>query len=411
MQIITFSLVMSLIFMAMDVYVLRTWSRFTQKHTLGPWWRRIPWVLAGIFGALMIVFAVRSNLTRLGGFEAVVLGLVMLWYLPKLGIVLVLGIRDLVKGAVRLVTRKKAATPDPAESTAKTIQGRRAFLAKASWTMAAVPYAMVANGMYRTRYDYEVVHVEVTMPHLPRSMDGIRIAQISDIHAGSYIDASPFQEARRLIAEERPDVIVITGDWVNAKPRELDLIHKDIALLRAPEGVYGSLGNHDHYNSPQEHAVLVKSIRSLGIDLMINEHRRIGNGDASIVLAATDNIGFRQNFGDVDAALSGIEGGEPTILLAHDPTLWDKQIVGQRSVDLMLSGHTHGGQIGINLMGFMWTPAAYVYEQYAGLYRKHDQLLYVNSGIGTVGPPLRIGVPPEITIFTLRASAVSDSVA
>lgn len=216
------------------------------------------------------------------------------------------------------------------------------------------------------------------------------------------------QEARRIIDGLNADLIVITGDFVNSKPGEMSIIARELAKLKAPEGVLASLGNHDHYNTPEQHRTLVKGIRELGIDLMVNEHRRVGNGDASIIIAGTDNTGFRQDFADLDLALQGVEPGEPTVLLAHDPTFWDKEVVRQRPVDLMLSGHTHGGQFGIQALGFEWSPAQYVYEQWAGLYRKGDQALYVNRGLGTVGPPIRIGVPPEITVFTLRAPKAMD---
>lgn len=420
-NILVFSIVMGLIWIGMDVYVLSRWASFTKKNAMNPWWRRVPWAISIAMAVLMIFVVYRRHVFRLDGLDSVLFGLSSLWYLPKIAIVLVLGLRDVVRGAAKLLSWKGArkserlATHVDEDVSAATSEdpvvaepGRRAFLAKSAWSLAAVPYAMVGNGLYRTLYDYQVYDVDITLPNLPRAMDGFKIVQISDLHAGSYIDDVPMQEARRIIDGLNADLIVITGDFVNSKPGEMSIIARELAKLKAPEGVLASLGNHDHYNTPEQHRTLVKGIRELGIDLMVNEHRRVGNGDASIIIAGTDNTGFRQDFADLDLALQGVEPGEPTVLLAHDPTFWDKEVVRQRPVDLMLSGHTHGGQFGIQALGFEWSPAQYVYEQWAGLYRKGDQALYVNRGLGTVGPPIRIGIPPEITVFTLRAPKAMD---
>ncbi|MBK9183156.1 MAG: metallophosphoesterase [Ignavibacteria bacterium] len=265
--------------------------------------------------------------------------------------------------------------------------------------------------MWRTLYDFQTVSLDLNIRKLPRAFDGMRIAQISDIHAGSFPDHRPFEEVRRILDVLKPDAIVITGDFVNAKPSEMSVIARELAQLKAPYGVFASLGNHDHYNTPQEHAELVKTIRGVGVDLLVNENRRIVDGGSSLIIAGTDNTGFKQSFAKIDRALNGVLEDEATILLAHDPTYWDKAIVGATNVDVMLSGHTHGGQFGVQLLGFEWSPAQYVYKQWAGLYGAGEQLLYVNRGIGTVGPPLRIGIPPEVTIFTLRASSIADGLA
>ena len=268
---------------------------------------------------------------------------------------------------------------------------------------------MVGRGMWSTLYDFQVMNVDLVMDRLPRSFDGMRIAQISDIHAGSFPDHTPFQEVRYILDSLKPDAIVITGDFVNQKPEEMAVIAREFAKLRAPYGVFASLGNHDHYNTEAEHARLVTTIRDLGATLLINQHHRIGQDGSSLVIAGTDNTGFRQSFARLDLALQGVVDDEPVILLAHDPTFWDKQVVPQQRVDVMLSGHTHGGQFGVQALGLEWSPAQMIYKQWAGLYQKGSQQLYVNRGVGTVGPPLRIGIPPEITLFTLRAPRVGQN--
>lgn len=422
-SIIAFSIVLGVIFLVMDTYTLFRWTRFVNVQRMNVWWKRIPYIIAIVAFLTYAWVVYHRHAFRLDGVDAVLFGLVSLWYLPKFGIVPFLVIRDLIKGTVlffhwkgqKKSTRKTVVGVGEEDLVSDdvgdevVVPGRRAFLAKSAWGLAAVPYAMVGNGMYRTLYDYQVYEEEVVLRNLPRAMDGMRIVQISDIHAGSYVDHIAFQEARRVIDSLKADAIVITGDFVNAAPGELSIIARELAELKAPEGVFASLGNHDHYNSTADHQRLVKSIRELGIDLLVNEHRRIGSGSTSLILAGTDNTGFRQEFGDIAATLNGVQPDEAVILMAHDPTYWDKHIVAQQNVQLMLSGHTHGGQFGIQAFGFEWSPAQYVYEQWAGMYRKGDQLLYVNRGLGTVGPPIRIGIPPEITVFTLRAPRIGHN--
>lgn len=322
---------------------------------------------------------------------------------------LFLVVHDIIKlfvsaGAfIRRLIRQRVDLEIPSEAVLPLSESRRTFLGKATWSLAAVPYMITGSGMLRTVYDFQVLSVELVLPNLPRRFDGLKIVQISDIHAGSFPDHMPFQEALRLTAEQRPDVIVITGDFVNSSPDELAIIAADLARLRAPEGVYASLGNHDHYNSPSDHKQIVSSVRGFGVDLLINENRSIGGKNSGLVLAGIDNTGMRQQFGRIDLALRGTSADEAIILMSHDPTFWDRGIVGKVPVGLTLSGHTHGGQFGVQAFGYEWSPAQYVYKQWAGLYRTGDQVIYVNRGLGTVGPPIRVGIPPEITVFTLRS--------
>jgi predicted MPP superfamily phosphohydrolase len=363
---------------------------------------------------------VRRHLFRVDGVDVTIMGLISFWYLPKFGIALILVGRDIVRGGRTLLHRLRPNDVPPVHSTMAPVlpvsatsdgpvasRSRREFLGTAAWSMSAVPFVVVGRGMWSTLYDFQTYRQELILDKLPRAMDGFRIVQISDIHAGSFPDHRPFQEVRRIIESERPDAVVITGDFVNQKPREMELIAGEFERLRAPYGVMASLGNHDHYNTPEEHRQLVSGIRQMGVDLLINQHRRIGVDGASLVIAGTDNTGFRQTYARLDDALNGVDAHEPVILLAHDPTFWDRAVVDKAQVDVMLSGHTHGGQFGVQVLGFEWSPAQHIYRQWAGHYSKGRQQLYVNRGIGTVGPPLRIGIAPEITVFTLR-SAPSD---
>ncbi|MBN9399195.1 MAG: metallophosphoesterase ['Candidatus Kapabacteria' thiocyanatum] len=403
-NLITFSIWVGVIQAVMDLYVLSRWTSFVRGNDMNRWWYRSSWIVAAVMFCIYWYVVYRRHFFRMDGFDVFLFGIVTLWTLPKIGILPVLLIRDIVQGIRWIVgkMRRPAAKVSPVETQATHDGTRRAFLSKAGWATAVVPYAMVGNGMYRTLYDFKVHRIDVPLPNLPKAFDGMRIVQISDVHAGSFPDHRPFQEARRMIDELKPDSIVITGDFVNALPRELTTLGRELELLKAPEGVYASLGNHDHYNTAEEHRQLIKAIEDRGIDLLVNRHRRLSIGNESIVIAGTDNTGFKQQYARLGSTLDGVSENDAVILLAHDPTYWEKAILGKTPVGLMLSGHTHGGQFGVNLLGFEWSPAQYVYKQWAGLYRTGSQYVYVNRGLGTVGPPLRIGVPPEITEITLR---------
>ncbi|MFM8771578.1 MAG: metallophosphoesterase [Candidatus Kapaibacterium sp.] len=427
-NLLLFGATLATVFLVLDLYVLSHWTRFARKRHLRRWWYFIPWAAAVIVFGLLVTMLLRRHFFRMDGFDVTLLGFVCLWYLPKFGVAFVLLVRDVIRVGTKLLRRlrkKPVAQSNAAphdiqmagvstghEITAAPQQrSRREFLGTAAWSMSAVPFVLVGRGMWSTLYDFQTYHVDLVIDRLPRAMDGMRIAQISDIHAGSFPDHRPFQEVRRILDSERPDAIVITGDFVNQKPHELKLIAGELERLCAPHGVLASLGNHDHYNTPQEHAELVRAIRGMGVDLLVNKHRRIGNGSASVVIAGTDNTGFRQTFARLNKALNGVGPEDPVILLAHDPTFWDREVVGQAQVDVMLSGHTHGGQFGVQFLGLEWSPAQHIYKQWAGLYTKGAQQLYVNRGIGTVGPPLRIGIPPEISVFTLRAAPADKGLA
>ncbi len=412
---VSISIIIGVIQVVLDLYVLWQFQRFVQRQKMNVWWSRSMWILGAAMFMVYLYVAVQRHFFRMSTVDAALFMVVSLWLLPKIVVVPVLLVRDLVAGVRWIIRRmrgnvKHPDAPRPAvldmtpDTNEQHTQARRAFLAKAGWATAVIPYAIVGDGIFRTLYDFKVYSHDVVLANLPRAFDGMRVLQISDVHAGSFPDHRPFQEARRIIESIKPDVILITGDFVNFLPNELSVIAKELSALHAPMGVYASLGNHDHYNQPTEHARLVSAVRGFDIDLLVNDLRRLRIGNDELVIAGIDNTGFKQHFGDLGKALHGVTEEDAVILLAHDPTFWDKEVRRQAPVGLTLSGHTHGGQFGVQLLGFEWSPAQYVYKQWAGMYSDGDQHLYVNRGLGTVGPPIRIGINPEITVFTLRSA-------
>ncbi|MCS6807263.1 MAG: metallophosphoesterase [Bacteroidota bacterium] len=291
-----------------------------------------------------------------------------------------------------------------------------------TYAIASSPLVVIGRDAISLVYDFDVQRVTIPIRNLPSQWEGVTIAQISDIHAGSFFSDKPIQEVCRIIESLRPDVVVVTGDWVNWRASELKLLYPHIQRLcrfaqsSARLGLWGCLGNHDHYSHGAQHQALLSTLHSMGVKLLINQNVTLKVDGAKLQLAGIDNIGLRQNYGRLDKALEGLAPDFPTILMAHDPTFWDGYIcakpfcteTGEILVDVTLSGHTHGGQIGVNVLGNSITPVHFLYKYCAGLYSDEHGLgqhIYVNRGIGTTGIPVRIGIAPEITLITLKKLA------
>ncbi len=394
----------ALVLFVFDVIVLLAWQRFIRRRGWSRWFARIPWAIALVFLVVSpYVSYQRTSVNRLEEGMFLLFAASTLWYLPKIPIalgVIIMTFARIVRRIVSSIRRWFARQQSSLSSLPDA--NRRHALETIAWGSAIIPFGIVGKGFFDTD-ELMIYEEEITLRALPQAFDGLRIVQISDIHAGSWRSPQPFRRARALIDQLKPDVLVITGDFVNFDPKELELIRADLMRLRADMGVFASLGNHDHYCSPANHSLLRSMISNSGITLLVNSNIPLTTHGETLYLVGTDNTGLGQNFGDLPAALVGVEPGAPTILLAHDPTFWDKQVRNKAPIDLMLSGHTHGGQVGIHFLGMELSVAQVVYKQWAGLYRDGDQYLYVNRGLGTVGPPIRIGIPPEITVLTLRS--------
>jgi predicted MPP superfamily phosphohydrolase len=324
--------------------------------------------------------------------------LIFIWYLPKLPIFIILVIKDITR-LVIFIIKKIIVRNKNSVSVAKP----PSQWALAGWSLALLPFILYIYSSAVTTHDFEVKEVQVKLNDLPYNLDGLRIVQISDLHPPSFFSGTAFWEVTQIIHSLNPDMIVITGDFVNNHPDELDLIYEDMRQLKAPHGVYGCIGNHDHYMTDELHQKLITKIENAGIDLLINENITLNIKGEKLQLAGVDNSSWQLNYGDYEKTFSGISEVYPTILLCHDPVDWQNNVKGKYPADLTLSGHTHGGQIGIDIFGHELYPAVLAYTYWRGLYKEGSQYLYVNTGLGTVGPPVRIGhIKPEITLIELK---------
>lgn len=292
---------------------------------------------------------------------------------------------------------------------------RLRFLNIVAVGMAALPFASFIYGMVKGAFDYKIHKVKVVLPNLPSEFNGLKIVQISDIHSGSFVSSSPLESAVKLIMEQNADIIFFTGDLVNNETSEVLPFVDVLKKIQAPMGVFSTLGNHDYgdYITWESQAAKNQNLENLknahaamGWSLLMNEHVPLKKGDAEIALIGIENWGGNLNFpkyGDMKKAHAGTEKYPVKLLLSHDPSHWNMQVTEEfKDVDITFSGHTHGFQFGIEIPGLIkWSPSQFVYKQWAGLYSKNNQHLYVNRGLGFLGYPGRVGIMPEITVMEL----------
>ena len=294
---------------------------------------------------------------------------------------------------------------------------RRSFLSKIALLVASIPIPFVLYGIYKGRYNYKVYKYDLSFDDLPEDFDGYQITHISDIHSGSLKNKNNVEYAVKLINEQKSDLILFTGDIINNKSNELIKWKDLLSTMKASDGKFSVLGNHDYgdyvnWKNKQEKednfSDLLNFQKQMGFKLLLNENIKIKKGESNISLIGVENWGkgrFKKK-GDIDKACIGLNEKDFKIVLTHDPSHWDKILIDHKThFHLTLSGHTHGMQFGIEIPGWVkWSPAKWAYRQWAGLYNEKNQFLNVNRGFGVLGFPGRVGIPPEISVITLKKS-------
>jgi predicted MPP superfamily phosphohydrolase len=292
---------------------------------------------------------------------------------------------------------------------------RSEFLIKAGTLVAAIPLASLTYGVVSSAYDYRVKRRTLYLPNLPKAFDGIKLGQLSDIHSGSFYDHKAVIGGVDMLLKEKPDMVFFTGDLVNNIASEMYDYQDIFSKVKAPLGVFSVLGNHDygdyHYGQGPS-AAKIKNLadvkqthKNMGWDLLLNENRRLKIDGDEIAILGIENwgVGRFAKYGRMDLAVKDTDDIPVKLLLSHDPSHWRAQVLPEYpQIDAMFSGHTHGMQFGLVTDKFQWSPAQYVYKEWAGHYKEGLQQLYVNVGYGFLGYPGRVGILPEITIFELR---------
>ena len=299
------------------------------------------------------------------------------------------------------------------------IPSRRKIISQIALGLASIPFASLLYGMYCGKYNYKVLSYNLEFEDLPDAFDGFKITQISDIHSGSFDNQTKVQYGVDLVNQQKSDLVLFTGDLVNNRADEIKPWIKIFNKIKAEFGVFSILGNHDYgdymrWESPvakrKNMEDLYDAHNEMGWDLLLNESRFIEKDGDRLAIIGVENwgSGFKKA-GDLNKALNNVSEKDFKILLTHDPSHWEAQVIPHPfKIHLTLSGHTHGMQFGIEIPGIIkWSPAKWRYKQWAGVYGENKQYLNVNRGFGYLAYPGRVGMWPEVSVITLSKSKSS----
>ncbi|GAB3689795.1 metallophosphoesterase [Spirosoma flavus] len=291
---------------------------------------------------------------------------------------------------------------------------RSDFLMKTALVVGTIPLAAFSWGIISGAHDYRIRRIKLPMKNLPSGFNGMTIAQISDIHTGSFFNKTAVKGGVEMLMGQKPDLVFFTGDLVNSHAEEANNYIDVFDKVKAPMGVYSTLGNHDYgkyvqWPSAQAERQNVLNViaahKQMGWNIMLDENKILEQNGDKIALIGVQNLGFGPaalRAGNLAKAYKGTEDYPVKLLLSHDPTHWDAEVRPKYpDIDVQFSGHTHGAQFGVEIGSIRWSPTQYFYRQWAGLYQEGNQRLYVNRGYGYIGYPGRVGILPEITIFEL----------
>ena len=394
---------------AIKIFFKNRSPRFLRTFAMGFW--LVSFV--SIIGLFVYHFTGTSLLTFHQ--RSVLMAFLFISYFSKGIIMVITFMGEIVDGAKRILFGNKAAGIDSNKITGAEMS-RGEFIKKAAVATAALPFTTLSFGVINGVHNYRIVFKKITLPNLPDSFHGIRIGHISDIHSGSFFDRKSVIGGIELLGQQKTDLIFFTGDLVNNETKEVNEYIDIFKKVQAPLGVFSTLGNHDYgnYRSWPNEKAKAQNLRDmhyahklLGWNLLNNENQVIEMGHEKLAILGVENWGTGRfpKYGELAKAHAGTEDAAVRLLLSHDPSHWDAQVRPDfKDIDIMFAGHTHGFQFGIETNNFRWSPSQYMYKQWADLYEKENQYLYVNRGFGFLGFPGRIGIEPEITIFELASA-------
>ncbi len=292
-------------------------------------------------------------------------------------------------------TTLRVASRDPAERSEVAQLNRRQMLEKSGGLLVYGATATAFGwGSVKSRHDFQIEELVVKIPGLPRILDGYTIAQISDVHTGTFVKEDELKAGFEFVNRLNADMIVATGDIVDSYSEYAKMFARLFADLKSRDGSFAILGNHDYYSGAR---AVSEALRNAGVKLLVNEGKMIrANDGGGFGLLGVDDLWATRVGGegpDLERAISMVRADRPKILLAHQPKYFDR-VFGR--VQLQLSGHTHGGQIN---PGFR--PADLLMHYVSGKYERDGTTLWVNRGFGVAGPPVRLCAPPEVTKIVL----------
>jgi len=422
--------IVALIMIAIDIYVFQA-IRFLMQGSSDKARMAVfstYWVISVLALLVVLLFpfisAFQTNKFLRNYVFAIVVGL----FLAKLVATVFLLIDDVRRGFVWIMGKLFSNTGASFLGDGQGIP-RSTFLSWVAVGFGTTLFGTLLFG-FSNKYSYHIRRVKLHFTNLPNAFKGLKIVQLSDIHSGSFQDKKAVTKGVEMVLAENPNLILFTGDLVNDISTEMDDYIDVFSKLKAPLGVFSVLGNHDYgdyyqwtdrdeahlarekavghkIHSPLQDASInrLKNIqKQMGWRLLLNEHVALERNGEKIGLLGIENWGAKgfAKYGKMAEAHAGSEVYPFKILMSHDPSHWDAEVRPKYpDVDLMLSGHTHGMQFGIENPYFKWSPVQWVYKQWAGLYEEGKQKLYVNRGFGFIGYPGRVGILPEITVIEL----------
>lgn len=353
-----------------------------------------------------VLYVLNANPRPPHGQVNIAITLFLTLILSKIFIVLFLFIEDFMRGLQFLFRKMRGEQA--------YMPARKKFFSTVGMGFFAFTALLFLDGVFFGKFRHTVRRVKLKLEGLPVAFNGYKIIQISDLHSGSFPNAKKLQFTIDMINAENPDLVLFTGDAVNSYADEFIPFIPLFKAIKAKDGKFSVLGNHDYAmygNFPNEKAKqkniddLIRYFQSADFRMLRNDSVRIQKNDEEIALLGVENWGLPPfpQYGDLDKALNGVAPDLIKILMSHDPTHFDS-VVKQHSqkIHLTLSGHTHGMQFGLDLKNIRWSPVQYKYKKWADLYESQGQYLYVNRGFGVIGYPGRVGIKPEITLFTLE---------
>lgn len=395
-----------IIYILVDIYAFQAVRTVTKN----------PWLYGVyVFVSLAVLAGLVYELSFLGSGKMMrppkmyFFGIFLAVFLPKLILVIFMFGEDIVRFFVGIFMKVAGS------SDSGFMPSRRKFVSTLALGLAAIPFASLIYGMVKGKYNYRVLKYALEFDDLPEAFDGYTITQLSDIHSGSFDNQKKVEYAVNLANQQQSDIILFTGDLVNNVADEMEEWKALFSTLKAPDGVYSVLGNHDYgdyvrwenASEKVENLNKLKQIqKEMGWELLLNENRYIERNGQKIALVGVENWGENGfiKAGDLDRACEGIFDSDFKILMSHDPSHWQSKVKDDpRHFHLTLSGHTHGMQFGLEIPGIIkWSPVKYQYKYWAGVYEELGRYINVNRGFGFLGYPGRVGIWPEITVIQLK---------
>ncbi len=397
-----------------DYYAFQAWKTFTRNHEQ---YRLVFWVVSGLAYAMLIASLILVlNGTRNAHVFHYTMTIMLVLYVPKIFVCFWMFGEDIwrfFEGAWMSLSGQR-------EAGESFIKGRRRFVSQLALGTAALPFLSILYGVWKGKYRFQVIEKTLEFDDLPEAFDGFVVAQISDLHTGSFDSKDDVLRGLNLINQANPDVVLFTGDLVNNEAKEMHGWESVYRTVKAKVGKFSVLGNHDYgdyvpWGSAEEKRANFQSVvdahEAMDFQLLRNEAVELKRGNDALYIAGVENWGkppFPQ-YGDLDAAIERIPKEGFTLLMSHDPSHFDEQIKHHnKHIHVTYSGHTHGMQFGVEIPGWIkWSPVKFRYAKWAGLYTENNRHLYVNRGFGHIGFLGRVGIWPEITVMTLKRKSTS----